>query len=110
MALSRGLGLPTTFYFALWRVRQSNSQTRTCSHFTTTRSHGVLLVSLGTLTRNVHISDDNVLSLSQTFRLVLFTTVFTAPMGRRQIPFEIGTHLTGRALCPTAPGGAGERR
>jgi hypothetical protein len=46
MALSKGLVLPTTFYFALWRIWQSNSQTHTCSHFTTTRSHGVLLVCL----------------------------------------------------------------
>ena len=80
MALSRGLGLPTTFYFALWRVRQfSPKQCHAMGHRRqpTLKLMPVLILPLpagtgyylvpDTLTRNVQISEDNVLSLSQLF-------------------------------------------
>ena len=74
MALSRGLGLPTTFYFALWRVRQfSPKQCHAMGHWRqpTLKLMPVLILPLpagtGYYTRNVQISEDNVLSLSQLF-------------------------------------------
>jgi len=80
MALSRGLGLPTTFYFALWRVRQyAPKQSHAMGHRRqpTLKLMPVLILPLpagtgyylvpDTLTRNVQISEDNVLSLSQLF-------------------------------------------
>jgi hypothetical protein len=80
MALSRGLGLPTTFYFALWRVRQyAPKKCHAMGHRRqpTLKLMPVLILPLpagtgyylvpDTLTRNVQISEDNVLSLSQLF-------------------------------------------
>ena len=80
MALSRGLGLPTTFYFALWRARQfSPKQCHAMGHRRqpTLKLMPVLILPLpagtgyylvpDTLTRNIQISEDNVLSLSQLF-------------------------------------------
>ena len=79
MALSRGLGLPTTFYFALWRVRQyAPKKCHAMGHrrHPTLKLMPVLILPLpagtGYYTRNVQISEDNVLSLSQLFSVSTF--------------------------------------
>ena len=56
----------------------ANSQTHACSHFTTTRWHGVLH------TKRSDFGGQRSFAFA-TFRLVLFTTFFTAPMGRCKI-------------------------
>ena len=56
----------------------ANSQTHACSHFTTARWHGVLH------TKRSDFGGQRSFAFA-TFRLVLFTTFFTAPMGRCKI-------------------------
>ena len=70
----------------------ANSQTHACSHFTTACWHGVLH------TKRSDFGGQRSFAFA-TFRLVLFTTFFTAPMGRCKIqrgaftlPFHIGKH------------------
>ena len=106
MALSRGLGLPTTFYFALWRVRQfSPKQCHAMGHRRqpTLKLMPVLILPLpagtGYYTRNVQISEDNVLSLSQLFdwfylpHFLLLQWVVVKYKGvRSPLAFHIGTH------------------
>jgi hypothetical protein len=106
MVLSRGLGLPTTFYFALWRVRQfSPKQCHAMGHRRqpTLKLMPVLILPLpagtGYYTRNVQISEDNVLSLSQLFdwfylpHFLLLQWVVVKYKGvRSPLAFHIGTH------------------
>jgi hypothetical protein len=101
MALSKGLGLPTTFYFALWRIRQPNSQTRGCSHFTTTRSHGYYLSPRHEkfIFRPFTGETRRTPRAFATFRLALFTTFFTAQMGRGKIQWGAFTSYATTRLC-----------
>ena len=122
MALSRGLGLPTTFYFALWRVRPfSPKQCHAMGHRRqpTLKLMPVLILPLpagtGYYTRNVQISEDNVLSLSQLFdwfylpHFLLLQWVVVKYKGvRSPLAFHIGTHHKTSPPHRTVAG-AGER-
>jgi hypothetical protein len=115
MALSRGLGLPTTFYFALWRVRQyAPKKCHAMGHRRqpTLKLMPVLILPLpagtGYYTRNVQISEDNVLSLSQLFdwfylpHFLLLQWVVVKYKGVRS-PCRFTLVNTTRRPHPTAP-------
>ena len=73
----------------------ANSQTHACSHFTTTRWHGVLH------TKRSDFGGQRSFAFA-TFRLVLFTTFFTAPMGRCKIQRGAFTFGVSHWYTPTA--------